>query len=825
MTTPNDAFEHDALLTAYVLGELDSTETERLEARLEVEPELRAEVDAIRATTDSLHAALSAETGPGLTDDQRAAITRAGSGTNADAPDAPEAQADPPAPLIFASRRFWAGIGLAAAACIVIALWLPSMLRPDEGENFARGERTTLGDALSRDDASSPEPAAAPGRGRSTPALGKKDDEDKREAETPREYVLADRAPVDSGDAGVSLRAEQAKASASSMEELTRNTIGHSGAARELNGAASGGGGKVVLRDNAVPGARRRRVVQTPAAAGVSEPPRGDAMYRAGPPSEAARAMKERRAAGRIDADIAGRAIDRKHGYLSTSGVVIGGGESYQQLVDNPFRSPLDAPLSTLSTDVDTASYANVRRFLNQGSIPPKDAVRIEELINYFDYDYAQPDGEHPFAVALAMTECPWAPDHRLVRIGLQAQTIEVEERPAANLVFLLDVSGSMNQPNKLPLVKESMKMLLEQLTGEDRVAIVTYAGQSGLALESTYCSEKAVIANAIDSLRAGGSTAGAAGIVLAYEQAVSHLIEGGVNRVVLCTDGDFNVGMSSDAEMVSLIEKKRDDGVYLTVLGFGTGNWQDAKMEQLSNAGNGNFAYIDSRPEAKKVLVDELSGTLVTVAKDVKYQVEFNPARVGAYRLIGYANRLLAPEDFNDDTKDAGDVGAGHSVTVLYEVVPPDIVAKRRSVDPLKYQQAQKAAPSIDVVDSPELLTVKLRYKSPEGGASQLLEIPLVDEGVELAGMSGDEQFAAAVAAFGMILRDSEYRGNTDFGLVLDLAATGLGDVPDERRTEFIALVERARGIMGEVEHRPAARFDGPTTGPIEATEQASPE
>jgi len=273
----------------------------------------------------------------------------------------------------------------------------------------------------------------------------------------------------------------------------------------------------------------------------------------------------------------------------------------------------------------------------------------------------------------------------------------------------------------------------------------------------------------------------------------------------------------------VSLIEKKRDDGVYLTVLGFGTGNWQDAKMEQLSNAGNGNFAYIDSRPEAKKVLVDELSGTLVTVAKDVKYQVEFNPARVGAYRLIGYANRLLAPEDFNDDTKDAGDVGAGHSVTVLYEVVPPDIVAKRRSVDPLKYQQAQKAAPPIDVVDSPELLTVKLRYKSPEGGASQLLEIPLVDEGMDLAGMSGDEQFAAAVAAFGMILRDSEYRGRTDFGLVLDLAATGLGDVPDERRTEFIALVERARGIMGEVEHRPAPRFDWNAPS-IEATDQEAP-
>ncbi|MHC4911081.1 MAG: vWA domain-containing protein, partial [Planctomycetota bacterium] len=381
-----------------------------------------------------------------------------------------------------------------------------------------------------------------------------------------------------------------------------------------------------------------------------------------------------------------------------------------------------------------------------------------------------------PFAIDLAVAPAPWAPDHRLVRIGLKGREIEPEARPATSLVFLVDTSGSMNRPNKLPLVQESLRMLVHALHGDDRIAIVTYAGTSGVALPSTYCMEKERLLDAIHHLRPGGSTNGAAGIQLAYDIAQQHFIEGGVNRVILCTDGDFNVGASSDGELVDLIARKRESGVFLNVLGYGTGNFQDAKMEALSNNGNGMFAYIDSRDEAKRVLVEKMAGTLVTIAKDVKIQVEFNPAQVGAYRLIGYANRLLEARDFNDDRKDAGEIGAGHTVTALYEVIPAGLPLPDGEVDDLEFQKAR------ELVESDAMLLVKLRYKAPDGDVSTLITRSLIDGGGGFEAADADFRLASAAAAFGMVLRESEYRGTASFDSILAL----LGDAIDDDRAAF---------------------------------------
>jgi Ca-activated chloride channel family protein len=467
--------------------------------------------------------------------------------------------------------------------------------------------------------------------------------------------------------------------------------------------------------------------------------------------------------------------------------------ESYDRIRDNGFLAAALNPLSTFSIDVDTASYANVRRFLNAGQLPPADAVRIEELVNYFRFDYPQPEGDAPFSVTTSVAACPWKPEHRLVHVGLQARSIEDHALPPRNLVFLLDVSGSMQHPAKLPLVKSSMGLLVDQLRETDRVAIVVYAGAAGLVLPSTPGDRRGEIRAAIASLEAGGSTAGGAGIELAYRVAAESSIEGGVNRVILATDGDFNVGVSSPGALVRLIEEKRETGVFLSVLGFGMGNLKDSTMETLADSGNGNYAYVDSLAEARKVLVTEGGGTLVTVAKDVKVQVEFNQAAVAAYRLIGYENRVLAAEDFNDDAKDAGDIGAGHSVTALYEVVPAGVAFEGRAVDPLKYQ-----APGARTVaaDGGELATVKLRYKAPDEDASTALAFAVRDDGAEA---TNDLRFAAAVAEFGMLLRDSEHKGKSSFAQVLELGrAAAAGQDPGGHRAEFVALVERAQRLAG---------------------------
>ncbi len=514
------------------------------------------------------------------------------------------------------------------------------------------------------------------------------------------------------------------------------------------------------------------------------------------------------------------------------------GGESYAHLLDNAFTDPVQTPLSTFALDVDTASYANVRRFLTNGRLPPPDAVRIEELINYFPAHDALPTAASPdraavrtapapFAVGLETAQAPWQPTHRLVRVVLKARDVPASERGPANLVFLLDVSGSMNEPNKLPLVKESMRLLLGRLRPDDRVAIVTYAGESGLALPSTPVANRNVILDAIDGLNASGGTNGGAGIQLAYQVAQANFNREGINRIIQCTDGDFNVGVTSRADLIRLIEEHAQSGVSLTILGFGMGNLKDATLEALADKGHGNYGYIDTRREAEKLFVEQLSGTLVTVAKDVKVQVEFNPARVAAYRLIGYEDRLLQAQDFNNDRVTAGDVGAGHTVTALYEIVPVGAdygYTPAPGTDPSRYTEPvtpdrADAARSATGANSNELLTVKIRFKPPTSDESQRLEFPLVDRGTQFAATSTDFQFAAAVAGFGMVLRDSPYRGSATMNDVLAWASRAVGDDPGGYRAEFTDLVRRARDLRRETpvnSDEPPASPSGGSVDPL---------
>jgi secreted protein with Ig-like and vWFA domain len=528
---------------------------------------------------------------------------------------------------------------------------------------------------------------------------------------------------------------------------------------------------------------------------------------------------------------------------------------SFDAITENAFLNARENPLSTFSIDVDTASYAIVRRFLNENRLPPKGAVRVEELLNYFTYDYPQPKGDVPFSATMEVAACPWAPEHRLVRVGLKGREVPNDQRPPSNLVFLIDVSGSMNMPNKLPLLQKCFSLLVEQLGPKDRVAIVTYASGTRVVLEPTQ--DKEAMQAAIDGLRAGGSTYGSSGVELAYRMAERGFVKGGTNRVILATDGDWNVGITNQSELLDMIAQKARSGVFLTVLGFGMDNLKDSMLVKLADRGNGHYAYIDTALEAKKVFVEQLSGTLVTIAKDVKIQVEFNPAQVGAYRLIGYEKRLLAKEDFNDDQKDAGEIGAGHTVTALYEVVPagkeqPDLAM----VDKLKYQplpevlrdeeslkrrpeptqntaeaealsapapkptdpespaalkleatpaEAQAASKPLLVAPAPaplpaatrhELLTLKLRYKAPDGDKSKLLEFPLTDGGTTWEKSSPDFRFAAAVAGYGMLLRDSTYRGEATWHSAAEWAREGLGRDKSGYRAEFLGLLEKAKAL-----------------------------
>jgi Ca-activated chloride channel family protein len=481
-------------------------------------------------------------------------------------------------------------------------------------------------------------------------------------------------------------------------------------------------------------------------------------------------------------------------GYLGLSG---GRGresfntEDYDHINENRFYKTTRDPLSTFSIDVDAASYSNIRRFLNEGELPPTGAVRIEEMINYFHYDYPQPKNDHPFSINTELSDCPWNKDHKLVLIGLQGKKIPVDNLPASNFTFLIDVSGSMQDENKLPLVKSSLELLVDQLREQDRISIVVYAGAAGLVLAPTSGYEKIKIKDAINQLEAGGSTAGGEGIRLAYKTAREHFIKGGNNRVILCTDGDFNVGASSDDALERMIEKERESGVYLTVLGYGMGNYKDNKMQKLADKGNGNHAYIDGMSEAKKVLVNEFGGTMFTIAKDVKLQVEFNPLSVAGYRLIGYENRILNKEDFKDDKKDAGELGSGHTVTAIYEIIPAGVASPfLQEVDDLKYQQMKNAAASQD------LLTVKFRYKKPEETNSILLEAVVKNSARSFSSASENLRFATAVAEFGMLLTGSEFKGSASFSDVLTIAKAARGNDTEGYRSEFLSLVEKAAKI-----------------------------
>ena len=468
--------------------------------------------------------------------------------------------------------------------------------------------------------------------------------------------------------------------------------------------------------------------------------------------------------------------------------------EEYESIVENRFLAATENPLSTFSIDVDGGSYSNVRRYLQQGQLPPSGAVRVEELINYFHYDYPQPIGDNPFSINTEIGECAWSPEHKVVMIGLQGKKIPVENLPASNLVFLIDVSGSMMEPEKLPLVQRSLSMLVDQLREQDRVSLVVYAGNAGLVMPSTSGMEKKKIKDAIERLEAGGSTAGGAGIQLAYRVAEQHFVKGGNNRVILCTDGDFNVGPSSDADLFDMIDKEKKSGVFLTVLGFGMGNYKDSKMEKLADKGNGNHSYIDNENEARKVLVNEFGGTLFTIAKDVKLQIEFNPAFVQAYRLIGYENRMLNKEDFNNDSKDAGELGSGHTVTAIYEIIPVGVKNDfPESVDPLKYQKKTKPVYSIA---GNEIMNIKFRYKAPDGETSKLIEHALVYQPQAVNDPSVNFRFVSAVAQFGMLLRNSAFKQQSSFDKTYIMAKNSLGKDSEGYRSEFLQLIRDAGRI-----------------------------
>jgi Ca-activated chloride channel family protein len=475
-----------------------------------------------------------------------------------------------------------------------------------------------------------------------------------------------------------------------------------------------------------------------------------------------------------------------------------GAGDTYAHVKENTFFDVKKAPLSTFSLDVDNASYTNVRRFLNEGQLPPRDAVRVEEMLNYFRYDYAAPAATSPDPVRMSteLAVCPWNPAHQLARIGIQAKKVETAKLPPANLVFLVDVSGSMSGPDRLPLVQAGLKLLVKQLRPQDHVALVVYAGAAGLVLPPTAGSQPQVILDAIDRLQAGGSTAGGAGLRLAYSTARQYFQKEGNNRVILASDGDFNVGESSEEALEKLIVDQRESGVFLTVLGCGRGNLRDARMETLADKGNGNYAYLDNLDEAGRVLVAQFGGTLFTVAKDVKLQIEFNPARVANYRLVGYENRMLQAEDFNNDRKDAGELGAGHTVTALYELVP--VGSTQPLVDELKYQPTKATLATMQQFLTNDVLTVKLRYKEPQGSTSKLLAQPLVGAPVAISTASADFRFAAAVAQFGMLLRQSEQRGTATWAATEKLADGARGDDKDGYRAELVRLVRLAEGLSG---------------------------
>ncbi|HET6430322.1 MAG TPA: von Willebrand factor type A domain-containing protein [Phycisphaerae bacterium] len=756
----------DPRLTAYALGEMDPAEREAFEAELADNPEARRQVEQIRTLAAELSGQLAAEPAPELTAPQKQALAEA-AGRPAEGTYRPARRS-----LI----RLW--VPMAAAAGIVIAFWvILAGLGQQKASSPSGTDKLAVRDSEGADAKESLKDKTGGKPLQYYPAIHSLEAPRARELPSPSlppparpGGTLDEAANAIPGMGPVRLPAAPEAAAGGPLGTYAEGTV-HADipARREYRQAP---GVKSAEADDGVVLALRKADLDKALA---------ESKRRLGPEH---RQIKEMEAArDRLSAELAG--IRRADGEFHT--------EAYDAIVENAFLDVRDHPLSTFSIDVDTASYANVRRMLKAGQLPPAGAVRIEELINYFTYDYEPPRDGRAFAVHLDVTGCPWAPKHRLVRVALKGRIVEADKRPATNLVFLLDVSGSMRPANKLPLVQQAMKMLVERLGENDTVAIAVYAGASGLVLDATSCDQKETVIAALDRLAAGGSTNGGDGIRLAYKVAAEHFIKGGVNRVILCTDGDFNVGTTSRSDLVQLVQEKATTGVFLSVLGFGMGNYKDATLETLADKGNGNYAYIDTAAEAQKVLVEQMTGTLVTIAKDVKIQIEFNPARVAEYRLIGYENRILAKEDFNDDTKDAGEIGAGHTVTALYEIVPaaeaPEAERPAR-VDPLKYQTRTALT---ETADTGELLTVKLRHKAPDADKSELIERAVLDRGKAFNEAPNDLKFAAAVASFGMILRDSKYVGTYNLDAVAELAEASRGADPAGRRAEFVELVKTA--------------------------------
>jgi len=810
---------NDPRITAYVLGDLSDEEKTKFENELGSDPELSDAVAEARGVTEQLRTHFASERAAVLDTGRRQTVLAAAAGSD------PVAGSDPPAgsaqAVVLPSRDAWwrrhgVLLGIAASLLIVIVgLSVPAMQSvrqltqqdvvwqvdqaPENGEwaaAMAPEDLATDAFILRESVGGTPSPSEPFGR----PA------------------VPSSPASVPSAQS----REKSARYAQSGNESLERKSGAVAGPA---DGRARGTDAWYFDQRSAADpaGPTEKGFLQGGMAMGVDlDQSRLSANDGRGRLPELGRPG----AVSPMEMEMGGMGMGGMGGGMGMGGMMGGmpaggrgpgmAGDRFEPITDNPFKRVVEHPLSTFSADVDTASYSKLRDVLIRAQQPPRpDAVRIEEMINYFEYGYEPPaaDAEHPLAARIDIVSCPWNESHRLARVAIKGRTIETGSRPACNLVFLIDTSGSMNAPNRLPLVLDGIRMLLTTLNPHDRVAIVTYAGSAGLVLDSTPASRLQVIREALDRLSAGGSTNGGAGIRLAYQTARDHLIPGGANRVILCSDGDFNVGVTGTDELIRVVEEEARSGIFLTVLGFGMGNHNDAMLEQISGRGNGNYAFIDSQQEARKVLVQQVDGTLFTIAKDVKLQVEFNPRRVAAYRLIGYENRVLAKEDFNDDRKDAGEVGAGHTVTAFYEIVPAGVepAGLPPAVDELKYQTELAPTPA---TEQDETLTVKIRYKAPDGDVSRLVEFPAVDSDRKFAEADDDLRFAASVAGLGMKLRRSPYAGTWTFRDITRTASAAIGEDRDGLRAEFLYLTSLANRWFGpepESPESPPAASDAP--------------
>ena len=742
----------DPRLTAYALGELDQKEVEELEKILVENPELKLEIERINDTIDSIKKEFDNLPKEELSDEQKESLLSRNKIINT-------------SPTTFSKISRWTGISAAAACFIGMGI-----IGFDSLKNNTKQESLTD----SADERSSEMPPQS---------LGKVDEQKT--------------ALKDTNNQGPSLEPEAILENDSEAKEGKNRSFNRSLAKKQSKAvpqpAASIAANSINI-DNGGLGAveAKRKIVES----GLRYSSKESITKPLG------RSARQEKLNFEYSEELQLGADDFSEIELSKEGE--SNNEQYGAYYDTPFVSPLQAPLSTFAIDVDTASYSNVRRYLGRrNQLPPQDAVRVEEMINYFDYDYRFTGDKHPFSVHLETASSPWKAGNRIVRIGLKAKELSANKRPPSNLIFLIDCSGSMGNRDKLPLLKESCIALVENLTEDDRIGIVTYAGGAGIELDPVHGDQKEEIIKVINGLRSGGSTNGEGGIRIAYDLAKKNFIKDGTNRIIIATDGDFNVGISDRSQLIRLVKDRADkDNIYLTALGFGEGNIKDHNLEQIANNGNGEYYYIDSFKEGKRVLVDKMNSTLVTIAKDVKIQVDFNPRKVGSYRLIGYANRKMKAEDFRNDEKDAGEIGAGHTITALYEITPPgsgnqnQVKSKYRKPDNEKIENKYS-----NLIDSDELLTVFLRYKNPEDkieDSANEFVVPLTDSGKAWEESSDDFRFASSVAGFGMLLRNSKYAGDINCELILELASEGIGKDKNGLRKEFIELVNKAKAIKG---------------------------